>query len=86
MKGGYNMEFIRDNDKTSHEIEKAYHNGKYIVTYKNVYQPFYDSNGGYYAHRVFRSENGSLTLKGRFFHFTGDQVNSLIGIKLLNNL
>ena len=80
------MEFIRDNDKTSHNIETAYNNGKYIVAYKNIYQPFYNANGGYYAHRVYHSDNGSLTLKGRFFHYTGDQVNDLLGIKLLNNL
>ncbi|NCA80833.1 MAG: hypothetical protein EOM76_11760 [Sphingobacteriia bacterium] len=80
------MEFIRDNDKTSHNIETAYNNGKYIVAYKNIYQPFYNANGGCYAHSVYHSDNGNLTLKGRFFHYTGDQVNDLLGIKLLNNL
>lgn len=76
---------IKDNDKKSHNIEKAYHDKKYIVSYKKVYQPFYSINAGYYMHPVYNSQE-KLTLTGRFFHMTGDQVNHLIGIDLLNNL
>ncbi len=76
---------IKDNDKKSHNIEKAYNDRKYIVAYKKVYQPFYSINAGYYMQQVYNS-NEKLTLAGRFFHMTGEQVNHLIGINLLNNL
>lgn len=76
---------IKDNTKTSYDIEKAYNDKKYIVTYKSVYQPFYSINAGYYMQKVYTS-NDKLTLMGRFFHMTGEAVNHLIGIKLLNNL
>ena len=76
---------IKDNEKTSRDIEKAYENKKYIVTYKSVYQPFYSVNAGYYANKVYTSK-GNMTRAGRFFHMTGKEVNHLIGIELLNDL
>ena len=76
---------IKDNDKKSHNIEKAYNDKKYIVAYKKVYQPFYSINAGYYMKPVYNSYE-KLTLAGRFFHMTGEQVNHLIGLNLLNNL
>ena len=78
---------IKDNAKTSHNIEKAYNEKKYIVAYKTVYQPFYSVNAGFYAMPVYRSTDKlGLTLRGRFFHQTGDQVNRLIGHELLAEL
>lgn len=77
---------IRDNDKISRDIEKAYHDKKYIMTYKTVYQPHYSVNAGYYATPAYTSQAGNLTISGRFFHLTGDQVNHIIGFDLLNNL
>lgn len=78
---------LKDNTTTSHNIEKAYNDKKYIVAYKTVYQPFYSVNAGYYAKPVYRStEKQGMTLRGRFFHLTGEQVNKLIGFDLLNNL
>lgn len=79
------MKTIRDNSTTSRNIENAYRDNKYIVAFKSIYQPFYSVNGGYYAQEVYRSE-GNMTLAGRFFHMTGDEVNHLIGHELLNNL
>lgn len=76
---------IKDNNKKNYNIEKAYHDKKYIVTYKSVYQPFYSINAGYYMQKVYNSIE-KLTLAGRFFHMTGDKVNNLIGYNLLNNL
>jgi hypothetical protein len=77
---------IRDNDKTSRNIEQAYKTNKYIVSYRSIYQPFYSANnGGYYAMEVYYSA-GPMTLAGRYFHYTGEQCNHLIGIELLNNL
>lgn len=77
---------IRDNAKTSRNIEKAYNDKKYIVAWKSVYQPHYSVNGGFYASEVYRETSGNLTLAGRYFHMTGDRVNNLIGHALLNNL
>lgn len=77
---------ITDTNTISRDIEKAYNDKKYIVTGKKVYQPFYsEAQKQYYAKCVYTSK-GNMTLQGRFFHFTGDYVNELIGIKLLNNL
>lgn len=77
---------IKDNATTSRNIEKAYNDKKYIVSYKTVYQPFYSVNAGFYAMPVYRETSGNMTLAGRYFHMTGDAVNHLIGHKLLNNL
>ena len=79
------MKKIKDNDKTSRNIKSAYENGKYIVEWKSVYQPFYSVNAGYYAIEVYRCD-GNMTRAGRFFHMTGDAVNHLIGRELLGNL
>lgn len=79
------MKSIRDNSKTSRDIEKAYKDNNYIVTWKSVYQPFYSVNGGYYAQEVYRS-SGNMTRAGRYFHMTGEAVNRLIGFEHLNNL
>lgn len=76
---------IRDTNTISRDIEKAYNDKKYIVTGNKVYQPFYSVNAGYYAHVVYKAK-GNLTAAGRFFHFSGDYVNKMIGIELLNNL
>jgi len=88
-----NHRIVRDNDKKSFDIERAYNNKKYIVSYRSIYQPFYSANaGGYYAMEVFYKPNNAtdghvpLTLAGRYFHYTGEQCNRLIGIELLNNL
>lgn len=77
---------IQDNSKISRNIEQAYNDKKYIVTYRTVYQPHYSVNAGYYATPVYTSQAENLTRAGRYFHFTGDQVNKLIGFNLLLNL
>ena len=76
---------IKDNAKTSHNIEKAYNEKKYIVAYKTVYQPFYSVNAGYYALPVYKA-NGNMTLAGRYFHMSAKAVNNLIGKELLAEL
>lgn len=78
--------FLQDSEKKSYDIGKAFKNHKYIVTFKSIYQPFYSVNAGHYAQEVFRSNAGALTLPGRFYHMTGDEVNRLIGRRLFNNL
>lgn len=80
------MKTIRDNAKTSYNIEKAYNDKKYIVAFRRVYQPFYSVNAGYYMQEVYYNHSGSMTRAGRFFHMTGEVVNHLIGHNLLNNL
>ena len=77
---------IKDNATISRNIEQAYNNNKYIVSFKTVYQPFYSVNAGFYAMPVYREPSGNMTLAGRYFHMTGEQVNKLIGHELLNNL
>lgn len=75
-----------DNSKYSLGIEKAYKENKYIVNYYTVYQPFYSVNAGYYALPVYKSHEGNLTLRGRYFHKTAKDVNRLIGFELLAEL
>ncbi len=77
---------IRDDEKTSWDIDKAFFCKKFIVSFKSVYQPCYSVCAGYYAQEVFKSRAGNLTLPGRFYHMTGDEVNKLIGRRLFNNL
>lgn len=78
---------ISDNDKRSMKIEDAYKNGKYILSYRSVYQPHYSgAQGRYYATEVFYNQQGNMTLAGRYFHMTGDQINHLLKMPLLNNL
>ena len=76
---------IKDTNTTSRNIEKAYNDKKYIVAGKKVYQPFYSVNAGYYAMPVYTAK-GNMTRPGRFYHFTGSYVNTIIGIELLNDL
>ena len=76
---------IKDNAKTSHNIEQAYNDKKYIVKSHVIYQPFYSVNGGYYAQPVYKTSD-KLTGRGRFLHYTGSQVNHLIGLEHFNNL
>lgn len=81
------MRRIKDNDKISRGIEKAYNAKKYVVSYRSVYQPFYSKNAGYYAREVYRSNDYvPLTLAGRYFHMTGKEINRMIRMELLNNL
>ena len=75
-----------DNSKSSLDIEKAYNENKYIMFEDRIYQPFYSVNAGYYAQIVYRNPKGMYTLRGRFFHFTGEYINKIIGFDLLNNL
>ena len=76
---------IKDGATISRNIEQAYKNGKYIVNYKTVYQPFYSVNAGYYALPVYKA-NSNMTLAGRYFHMSAKAVNNLIGKELLAEL
>ena len=76
---------MKDTAKTSHNIQQAYENKKYIVTRFAVYQPFYSVNAGYYAHIVLKTTEPMIG-SGRFVHYTGDQVNRMLGIEHLDNL
>ena len=79
---------IKDTEKKSRDIKKAYHDKKYIVTSNAIYQPYYsEAQQQYYANKVYQTKKGeNLTLRGRFFHFTGEEVNKLLGVELLANL
>ena len=74
------MRRITDNEKISRNIEKAYNDKKYIVSWKSVYQPFYSqAQDKFYATEVYRS-NSNMTLAGRYYHMTAEIVNHLIGL------
>lgn len=78
---------IKDNEKTNRSIEQAYNNRKYIVAGRNIYQPFYSVNAGYYAHKVY-TERGNLPLTktNRYFHCSAKHCNELVGFELLREL
>lgn len=81
------MKRLTDNKTRSFNIEQAYNENKYIVAYRSIYQPFYSqAQGKYYAHEIYYEQSGNLTLAGRYFHMTGNEVNRLIGIRLVNSL
>jgi hypothetical protein len=81
------MKTIHDTEKKSHNIQGAYLDNKYIVTARSIYQPHYSaSNDYYYATEVYYSQDGMLCLSNRYFHFTGDYINDILGFKLLRNL
>ncbi len=67
---------------TEQEAEKLYFEKKYIVNYSGVYQLFYSAaQRRVYGQKIYSSKG--LTKRGRFFAFTAEQVNRLIGIELV---
>ena len=67
-----------------HEAAAAYAAGKYLVTYKTVYQiHFSQAQGWHYATPVY-SSTVPLAKRGRFHLLTGKEINTLIGHDLLN--
>ena len=68
------------------QAEKLYSEGKYIVTYKKVYQLHYSAaqkrvyGSAIYTH----TGNPGLTAKGRFHAMSAQAVNDLVGFDLVN--
>ncbi len=67
-------------------VKKAYLDNKYIVSFRRVFQPFYSQNAGFYASELYYARDRNLTKRGQVDFLTGQQVNSLIGFKLLRDL
>ncbi len=69
---------------TEQEAEKLYFEKKYIVNYSGVYQLFYSAaQHRVYGQKIYSSKG--LTKRGRFFAFTAEQVNHLIGYELVTD-
>ena len=73
-------------EKTAAEIYEA---GQYVITYGRVYQVF-APNSAYPEHRCLEIYNNryggkpSFCRRGTWKRMTAQQVNSLVGFKLLN--
>ena len=82
------MKIIYDTFQRSHQIKAAYESGLYIIAYRSVYQPHFSANSSsYYAKEVYRhSGEIPLTKRGRYFHQTAEEVNSMIDMQLLAEL
>ena len=70
------------------EAEKLYYSGeKYIVTFSRIYQIHYSqAQRRFYGQEIFRAMPGpgnNYARRGRFYAFTAEKVNSLLGFKLL---
>ena len=67
------------------ELEWLYNKKQYILRYKNIYQINYSRNikGGYYTVLLYKAEN-ALTKRGCFDYASAEQVNRMIGFKLLS--
>ena len=76
---------IKDDARTSRNIEQAYNNKLYIVTRHVIYQPEHSTNAGYYAMPIYHTID-NMTKVGRYHHMTGKDVNRLIGFELVNDL
>lgn len=69
---------------TEKEAEEAL--GKYIVTYRKIYEVRYSVNGGYYGTIVYTypEKECGLTRRGRYYVMDAATVNHILGFKLLN--
>ena len=67
------------------ELEWLYNKKQYILRYKNIYQINYSRNykGGYYTILLYKAEN-ALTKRGCFDYASAEEVNRMLGFKLLS--
>ena len=67
------------------ELEWLYNKKQYIVKYRSIYQIDYSRNyrGHYYARLIYKAEN-ALTKRGCFDYASAEEVNRMLGIKLLS--
>ena len=78
-----NIVKIGNVELTMEEALKYYSEGKYIVTFSKIYQLFYSQAQKKVYGQVIYSSKG-MTHRGRFFAYSGAEVNHLIGINLVN--
>lgn len=68
---------------TEDEAFKLYEENKYIITYSKIYQLFYSqAQKRVYGQQIYYSKG--MCRKGRFFVYTGEEINHLLGFKLVN--
>lgn len=65
------------------EAYELYESGKYIVTYKTIYQLHYsNAQKRVYGSKIYNA-TGNMTLRGRWFALDAECINNLLGFKLL---
>lgn len=67
------------------ELEWLYNKKQYILRYKNIYQINYSRNhkGKFYVQLLYKAEN-ALTKRGHFDYASAEEVNRMLGFKLLS--
>ena len=67
------------------ELEWLYNKKQYILRYKNIYQINYSRNykGNFHVQLLYKAEN-ALTKRGCFDYASAEEVNDLLGFKLLS--
>ena len=67
------------------ELEWLYNKKQYILRYKNIYQINYSRNykGNFHVQLLYKAKN-ALTKRGRFDYASAEEVNDLLGFKLLS--
>lgn len=51
----------------------------FLITYKTIYQLCYSVNAGYYGIKLYYQNDAPFTKRGRFFAYTADDANRLLG-------
>ena len=68
---------------TREEAEQIYTAGKYIVTYSKIYSvKFSPAQNRFYGSIVYAGKGG-MTRRGRHYIFPAEEVNRLVGCKLV---
>ena len=67
------------------ELEWLYNKKQYILRYKSIYQINYSRNykGKFHLQLLYKAEN-ALTKRGRFDYASAEQINRMLGFKLLS--
>lgn len=67
------------------ELEWLYNKKQYILRYKSIYQINYSRNykGNFHVQLLYKAEN-ALTKRGRFDYASAEQINRMLGFKLLS--
>jgi hypothetical protein len=78
-----NIQRIGNVELTFDEAFKLYQENKYIVTYSKIYQLFFSTAQNKVYGQVIYNQKG-LARRGRFYAFSGEQVNNLVKAQLVN--
>lgn len=68
---------------TESDLEKIYEEKKYVVTYSGVYAIHYSiAQKRHYGIKILYCKG--MAMRGRFYIMTAEEINHIIGIKVLN--